>query len=518
MIRRLLSKRSVRILLWMFITLVTLLALLFAWTNWSGRRRWAATKAMLEHEGETLDFRTLLPETPPPTQNLLAIEALDGITEAVEHDEAKGAPGAKRKALAEMKLPDQSPPASKGIEKGEVADMQEWMKFLRETKYLDLQAESAAPGKDVLAALDARFPVLRQLADLAPHRSQAMFTPGLRERELPGLLFSLPLRHYTVANVLTRAMLLRARAAIHAKQGAEAARSLLAAEKIGIACEGEPLLIGFLVGSNVKSMVNEGIWLGLRERAFAEAELRLLDEALSAQNLGKSLLQACRGEMATGLNAMEHMQDIAAGKKQAGQDVAAAFASGKQSQFLLLLRAVPGGLFDHWKSVIAEQEWKHMIHPLRTGGVTAAVKSAEGVSTDLNARQNFLLHPDYIMARMVVPAFIGVSANALLFQARERQARTAIALERFYLKHARYPAALRELVPEFAAAVPLDPWDGKEMRYRTTPAGRYMLWCVGPDGKDDNGRVKIRQVAMYSPDYLGDWTWQYEPVETGSKK
>ena len=65
MIRRLLSKRFVRILLCFFITLVTLVVLLYVWTNWSGRRRWAATKAMLEREGESLDFRKLLPETPP---------------------------------------------------------------------------------------------------------------------------------------------------------------------------------------------------------------------------------------------------------------------------------------------------------------------------------------------------------------------------------------------------------------------------------------------------------------------
>lgn len=56
--------------------------------------------------------------------------------------------------------------------------------------------------------------------------------------------------------------------------------------------------------------------------------------------------------------------------------------------------------------------------------------------------------------------------------------RTAIALERFHLKQARYPAALQELVPKFAAVVPLDPCAGKEVRYRTTPAGRCMLWCV----------------------------------------
>ncbi|MDI1312965.1 hypothetical protein [Prosthecobacter sp.] len=510
MLRRLFSKRYIRILLWLFITFVTLVVLLYAWTNWSGRRRWAATKAMLEREGETLDFRKLLPETPPDAQNLLAIEPLRGITEAIDHDESKGAPGAKRRAVEKMQWEGKAP-VSSGVETGEVADMQAWVKFLREAKYLDLPEESSKPGKDVLTALDATFPLLKQLADLAPQRRAAIFTPGLRERELPEMLFSLSLRHYTAEQTLTRALCLRARAAIDARQGAEAARCLLAAEKMGLGCAAEPLLIGFLVGNATKAMTNEGIWLGLRENVFAEEDLRMLYQTLGTHNLDKTLLQAFRGEMATGLNALEYLQEVAGGRKKPGKDVADAIANLKGLS-LNGFRALPGGLFDHWKSVTAEQEWKHIIAPLQTGGIAAAVKSADGISEDLNAKQNFLLHPDYIMARMVVPAFIGISKSALFVQARERQVLAAIALERFYLKHAKYPAALQELVPEFATSVPLDPSDGKEVRYHTTPAGRYMLWCVGFDGKDDGGQIKKNTRTMKNPDYLGDWTWQYEPV------
>jgi hypothetical protein len=505
------SKRFARILLWGFISLVTLVVLLYAWTNWSGRRRWAATKALVEREGEVLDLSKLLPETPPEAQNLLAIEPLAGINEA-DNEDGKNTSEAKRQALLAMKMEAQPPPST-GVEKGEMADMQAWAKFLRETKYLDLPLPSTAPGKEVLAALDAKFPVLKQLADLAPQRSQAMFTPGLRERKLPEMLFSLTLRHYTSSQALVRALCLRARAAIDAKQGAEAARSLLAVLKIAQASEAEPILIGLLVGSSAEAMMNEVVWLGLREKAFADEDLRLLHQALSTHDLDQALLHACRGEMAFGLNAMDYLQDVAAGKKDAGQDVAAAFASEHQALFRNAIRLAPGGLFDHWKSAVIELEWHQMIAPLRQGGIAAAVKAAQAVNTDLNVKQNPLLHPDYIMARIVIPAIASVSSAVLLVQARERQALAAIALERFYLKHARYPAALQELVPEFAPAIPLDPSDGKALRYRTTPPGRYKLWCVGLDGKDDDGEIKKNALPMKSPDYLGDWTWQYEPVK-----
>jgi hypothetical protein len=511
MFRFICSKRFVCILLWGFISLVTVIILLYAWTNWSGHRRWTATKAMVEREGEVLDLSKLLPETPPAAQNLLAIEPLAAITEA-DNEEAKGTPEAKRQALLAMKMEPQPPPSA-GVEKGEMADMQAWAKFLRETKHLDLPVPSATPGKEVLAALDAKFPLLKQLADLAPQRSQAMFTPGLRERKLPEMLFSLAMRHYAASQALVRALCLRARAAIDAKQGAEAARSLLAVLKIAQASEAEPLLIGLLVGISTEAMMNEGVWLGFREKAFSDEDLRLLYQALSAHDLDQALLHACRGEMAFGLNVMEYLQDVAAGRKKAEQDVAAALAGDHQTWLRNAIRMAPSGLFDHWKSAIIELEWRQMIAPLRQGGIAAAVKAAQEVSTDLNAKQNPLRYPDYIMARMMIPALTSVSSTVLLVQARERQALAAIALERFYLKHAKYPAKLQELVPEFAAAVPLDPCDGKEVRYRTTTAGRYLLWCLGLDGKDDGGEIKKNGVPMKSPDYLGDWTWQYEPVK-----
>ena len=97
----------------------------------------------------------------------------------------------------------------------------------------------------------------------------------------------------------------------------------------------------------------------------------------------------------------------------------------------------------------------------------------------------------------------------------------ALALERFFVKNARYPATLSELTPEFLPAIPNDPCDGKPLRYRTTPAGRYQLWSVGFDGKDDEGKVTMDAkgtVKLSKREYLGDWTWQYEPVKTDSKK
>ncbi len=515
MLRRITSKRATRILLWIFITLVTLTVLSYVWTNWSGKRRWAATQEMIEREGETLDFRSLLPATPPEPANLLAIESLRGIAAVMDGDENQGEPGTKRKALTAMKWDAKGkPPAASGVTVGQADDMASWAKFLREAKFLDLPANSTTPGRDVLNALDAKFPLLKQLTNEVPKRSQAMFTPGLREREMPELLFSLRVPHYSPAQTLARMLGLRARAALEAKDSQEATRSILAARSLSAACESEPLLIGFLVGLAADASATEAVWHGLRERALAADDLRLLQDAYAAHDIDKALLLAMRGEMAAGLSSLAYVQDAAAGRKKIGEDMAAALADESSGLKLNSFRMMPGGLFDHWKSVVAEMELRYLIQPLKQGGIAAAVRAGDALDREIMEKRNFLLHADHIMARLMVPAVKQVSAHALLAQARARQAMTAVALERFYLKHSRYPAQLDELVPEFLPAVPLDPCDGRAVRHRAVN-GRYLLWCVGFDGKDDAGKVNptADPSAMKKAGYLGDWTWQYEPVK-----
>jgi len=505
MIRQILSHRATRVLLWIFITLITLAVLLFMWTNWSGKRRWAATKAMIEREGETLDFRTLLPETPPEAENLLAIEPLRGIAEVIGNDPNKGEPGAKRAALAEMKWNGKID-ASEGITLGKAHWMREWLKPLRDAKFLDLPEGSPATGQDVLHALDAKFPVLKQLADEAPKRPQAMFTPALSERELPDMLFTLSMAHYNGAQALARMLMLRARAAVDAKNGGEAARSIIAASRVARACDQEPLLISLLVGIAADAQALEALWLGLRERVFAEAELRQLQEAFTGNDATKALLQAMRGELVVGVDAVEHAQE-------SGENILSGLAnegSGRGAH----LQHLPDGIFNHWKSVIGEVEMRYLILPLKQD-IPAALRAAAALEQEIEGKRS-LMHPDWIMAQMMVPAVSQVSLSAWLSATRKQQALAAIALERFFAKHGSYPAKLDELVPEFLPAVPVDVCDGKPLRYRRTEIGRFMLWSVGVDGKDDEGKVTLDAkgaARLNKRDYLGDWTWQYEPVK-----
>ena len=67
----------------------------------------------------------------------------------------------------------------------------------------------------------------------------------------------------------------------------------------------------------------------------------------------------------------------------------------------------------------------------------------------------------------------------------------AIALKRYSLRHAKPPASLDALVPEFLSAVPIDYMDGQPMRYKLLSDGSPLLYSVGDDGKDDGGDATL---------------------------
>jgi hypothetical protein len=74
--------------------------------------------------------------------------------------------------------------------------------------------------------------------------------------------------------------------------------------------------------------------------------------------------------------------------------------------------------------------------------------------------------------------------------ARMRCLRVLLAVERYRLQTGAWPAKLEELTPGLLKAVPLDPFDGKLLRYRRFSDG-IVVYSVGPDSTDDGGEVEL---------------------------
>lgn len=73
-----------------------------------------------------------------------------------------------------------------------------------------------------------------------------------------------------------------------------------------------------------------------------------------------------------------------------------------------------------------------------------------------------------------------ITQNALL--------QTTLALRAYRLEQGRYPARLNDLTPFYLSEVPADPFAPKgALRYKRTD-NKYVLYSIGPDGKDNGGR------------------------------
>jgi hypothetical protein len=94
----------------------------------------------------------------------------------------------------------------------------------------------------------------------------------------------------------------------------------------------------------------------------------------------------------------------------------------------------------------------------------------------------------YVMTRLLVPACEKVAQAGLRCRADLLSAATAVACERFRLKHNRWPFNFEELIPAFLPAMPQNPFVGARLAYRVLPEGRpapdriavYAYWPNAP--------------------------------------
>ena len=103
-------------------------------------------------------------------------------------------------------------------------------------------------------------------------------------------------------------------------------------------------------------------------------------------------------------------------------------------------------------------------------------------------------------------------SKTIRIEAARRVVVAAIALKRFQLKHGQWPKTLDELAPEFFPLVPIDPYDGKPLRYHSDADGTFLLYCVGEDGVDDGGDPSLPPSASSTSFYwqnnkARDWVW-----------
>ncbi|MBN1124619.1 MAG: hypothetical protein JXA82_06400 [Sedimentisphaerales bacterium] len=105
----------------------------------------------------------------------------------------------------------------------------------------------------------------------------------------------------------------------------------------------------------------------------------------------------------------------------------------------------------------------------------------------------------YALVRITYPAHDRIHVLNLRMRGQINSARVAIAMERYRLAEGKLPEALEELVPLYLDEVPLDPFDGKPLRYKQTNPG-YIIYSIGED-QVNNGGIPLSESNRDSFDW-----------------
>jgi hypothetical protein len=132
---------------------------------------------------------------------------------------------------------------------------------------------------------------------------------------------------------------------------------------------------------------------------------------------------------------------------------------------------------------------------------TVAPRKFEAASREVN---NFFRHksPFKLLAAIAVPNFTKAEQTTAHNQTLVNEAQIACALERYQLAHGEYPETLDVLVPQFIEKLPHDIIGGQPLIYRPTADGKFLLYSIGWNEKDDGGKSGGNDFTR------GDWVWK----------
>lgn len=101
-------------------------------------------------------------------------------------------------------------------------------------------------------------------------------------------------------------------------------------------------------------------------------------------------------------------------------------------------------------------------------------------------------HRGGLITCMLIPMIAHPSLLATEFDARRAVAGTAVAACRYRTAMGTWPGKLDDLVPEYLIVAPIDPFDGKSLRFKSG-GDKIVIYSVGPDAVDDGAAAYDRK-------------------------
>jgi hypothetical protein len=270
-----------------------------------------------------------------------------------------------------------------------------------------------------------------------------------------------PIRHFTQVRTVTKFLALYALYIAESGDLPAAIEAIEAARNCGASISQEPLLLAYLVRASC-----DGLAMVTAERVLACGQV---DDA-SLQHLATLFDSAAHAAL--------YARAISGERAYASWMTDVLTTKGWRQR---LSRIVLPGLLD-LNEVRTIQYTNRLIAAARRPGYEA-LRESEGLRRWSESWSSF-----YFLASLEATGMRRSLDLSVKVRASIDCTHAALAAERYRLAHGEWPDSLDVLVPAYLPAVPIDPFDGRSIRYRRTDFG-CAIYSIGDDATDDGGRI-----------------------------
>ncbi|MCC7373328.1 MAG: hypothetical protein IT581_01640 [Verrucomicrobiales bacterium] len=365
--------------------------------------------------------------------------------------------------------------------KGGAINLAIWQAYYRSLTNGLLPDPAASPAKDILAYLDRQRAEYGQLTDALAERPMCRFPIRYEDGSMTVVSHLAPMKRFVLF------LRLRAVALLADGQVNEAFLDVKRALQLSDGLRREPMLISLMVRLALDNLATQPVWEGCRDRRWTDAQLAAFQEAFAGRDYLVELQKVLVGERVLAGVAYDAMAAGSGAFNSLGiiDDSSLAHDDFNLRVFLTLM---PRG----WvrQSQVAHIQY---VQALVDDVARARTYSELTPSDDLLGQHINKASLFNVLAAMLAPSVQHAAARVYEQEARRRLVMVGLALERYRLADGRYPEALEALAPRFLSSVPMDPMDGKPLRYSRTDDDHFRLYSIGRDRADDGGLWSARR-------------------------
>ena len=377
-----------------------------------------------------------------------------------------------------------------------------------------IQETPGTPAADIVQALTKLEPILAEF-EASSSRPYSRYPHHYEEG------FSALLTPVGTLKSAIRTATLRSTARLALGQTDAAAADVLLAFRLGDSLREDPYLISQMVRYSCDALALHALWEGLIDHRWSDAQLARFQDVLTRRDYAPGMVRAIECERNI---AGYELERILADRFARLQQLEALGGNTSPSELEEILSAISFLMPDGWFRQNQAQlmlGYQTLIETARAGLKPDNRPQALMESRRLESvADHFLLEasahttPRNFLVRRLLPSLSKSPSRVHRAITLARLGAVACALERHHLAHGRYPKTLQDLAPTALKSLPVDWMSGQPFRYRPTGDGRFELWSVGPDGKDDGGVYRTRNPKNNSVSEERDWPWPLPRAHT----